>query len=260
MKRAVYRRGLRTYFSQLNLPKKPELEMLDVWIARAQQGNAEARKNLILAHIRLVLAIAGGICARNQQKLPLYDEYVAVGMLTLINCVDRVISGEHTLTNSSQLGGYVNKSVSHEIRSFMKTDRIVVPPLQSAWLEALIKEQGSEVLELLFGTITYVDTESTEEATDDAGLSEDKIFRNPDRRNSFESGLYTPDCKANLGMQELLNTPYLTQRERIIMQQRIEGYSVEEIGEALNLSKQSISKILRERIGPIMARVLSGEL
>lgn len=252
--KALYRQSVRTQFTRLKLPKNLSTETIEALLVVAKQSE-RARDDLIIGHVHLVLAIASRFIAKySTNKKYMTPDLIAVGLLTLVQCVNRVVNGEHVLQSADELPKYINKSVKYEIQSFIKTDNVVVPPLQSAWLEKLIKDNGTDVLAPLFHTVEYQETVDTDNPSDRVRIA------NGSMRNLVTSGLFTPDCKCKLLLQDILSTPYLTSREQAMLQMRADGDTIEEIAKVYKISKNQVSRILRERIGPIMVRILSGDL
>jgi DNA-directed RNA polymerase specialized sigma subunit len=100
-----------------------------------------------------------------------------------------------------------------------------------------IKKEGPEICVALFGTVDYV--ELSKEDDDFNSTEIDKTY-----------GLCTPSPIEGIQIREIINSFYFTPKEKIIINMRMDGMKLEDIGAVLGISAVAVHKRIKEQIAP----------
>jgi RNA polymerase sigma factor (sigma-70 family) len=244
MKRA-YRKRYKSYFSDIKLPALIPSDLIAEKLLRLRAGDKDIRNDLVLHYLRLVFAIVGRIKADYPKRK--HNDLLGTGILSLVECLDSISDGTG-MQDHDNLDAYVHKTIYHEIREFIKIDHTVTPPLNSDWLIAKVKEEGTDVYTTLFGTVEYIEVSNDIDYTGDEGEESDgKTY-----------GLFTPSPQEGIEIREILTSFYFTTKEKKIIEMRMEGSTLEDIAKELGISIVAVHKRIRGHIAPRL-RTLLGE-
>lgn len=212
-------------------PKAPTIEEL-----KELSKTKNARK-LVLCHIGLTISIA----SKYATKIPSKDkDILGQALLILVECVDRYVRGE-TKHDYHTLPQYLHMSIDFGIKKFLKTDRLVRPPINSDWIIQLYKTNPDECFGQ-FNTYNYLDDPDEDNTTDRDVY---KSFKKPKYLTSNTNMLN------DILIREILDSDFFNTIERKILKMRWEGYTDEEIGNVIGVTKMCINKMkkrMRDRI------------
>ena len=224
------RRFIRSSVPRDALYPKPNVFEVELLLMRAKRGDQKPRDILILSFYGLTASIAGRVAMRNINKS---EDLLSIGYKTEIECIDRVIKGisEH---DHNTLAKYIHKSVYHDCREFLKIDHVVVPPLNSKWLIDRAKELGDFEKALWeFQCVPYTLENDKDMETENIGSEINSDLCNVPLKDTYEDFVVV----------DLKQSEIFSDREKVIINMRLEGYTDEEIGKTLKLTKMSICKI-----------------
>lgn len=219
-----------------NPPKALTADETQYYLKKAREGDAAAIDELIKGHIRLVAAIAARLSVFHPFKA---EDLFAQGLLHLIICTRKVANNE-VMTLHNNFSAYIHKSIWGYLQTYIKKDHVVAPPINSAWLIIKLKEYDLNDL--------FQEFEHIENLTPRNEADSEKMGYHPGyigKRDDAFPMLY----------QEVLNSDLFTETEKRIILQRVEGYTDEEIGRQLGVTKVTVNnkrKRMRHRINYLL--------
>lgn len=268
MKRAQ-RKYYASYFSKIRLPElySEDEVLIRLTILRGcgkPEIKTKARDELTLHFLRLTFAIAG----RFIHKHPLLDrgDILAAGIKAVIEALQRIIDGESSMLTHNNLSAYIHSCIKGEIQNHCSiAGYVVIPPLNSAWLEQKIKTEGTDFLKTMFQTV-QLQEEPVAQAGGENDYGKHTLQADTAQTMSTSAQRYHPalrqqqDVRSFMFVNDILQTDYLTIREKEILKMRMDDINEEDIGKHLHLSQQRISAIIKTRLIPVIRRLLKGDL
>ena len=208
-------------------------------LPRLRNKDEQARIRIIEGYMRLAASIASRYAGYYPWKK---QELVAVAWETVVEAVDRVFNGL-SMQEHDELSKYIHKYVRGQILTYLKTDFVVRPPLNSQWILDLINKEGVSALKNRFECERLVeDQESTNLWHEDETTCTNF--------NSYNSPTAeAPKQDFNFTEKELLSSDWFTNQERKIMTMRNKGYNNRQIAMSIGYSEARIGQILKEMKG-----------
>lgn len=227
---------MRLLFIKFKLPPRiTENEVLDL-LPLVRQQNEAAKQRMTEGYIRLVAAITARYALSYPNRA---RELFSVGLLALTVAIDRVSKNIGCETHDN-VSAYVHKYVKYEILEWIKIDHTVRPPLNSPWLLQKLKEHGREYLYREFGCIPYVEDIVNEYGTESCGESDGYP-----RRTVLPLIMIKKDQnRFDFTQVELLESDFLTQKEKTILKLRIDGHTNARIGRAIGYSEARVGQMI----------------
>ena len=241
MKKA-YRRRYQSYFSSIKLSALISSDLIADKLEQLRKGDKSVRDDLIVHYLRLVFAITARIRARYPKRDA--NDLLGAGILALTECLDSIAKGAG-MQDHDNLDAYVHKTVYHEVIEYIKTDWLIRPPLNSAWLKEIYQTEGEATFLKLFGTTEYFEVSKQDPDDDQSGDTEDHTY-----------GLCTPSPIGLIELEEILASFYFTTKEKKMIAMRIAGATYTEIGTMLDLTQEAIIKRFKQNILPRLKQLL----
>lgn len=239
MKKA-YRRRYKSYFSEIKLPALISSDLIANKLEQLRKGDKSVRDDLIVHYLRLTFAITARIRARYPKRDA--NDLLGAGILALTECLDSIANGTG-MQDHDNLDAYIHKTIYHEIIEYIKTDWVVRPPLNSAWLQEIYQTEGEAIFLKLFGTTEYFEVSK-----------QDPHVEHEDDYNAMEEdhtyGLCSPSPIGLIELEEILTSCYFTTKEKKMIAMRLTGATYTEIGSILNLTQEAIIKRFKQNIIP----------
>jgi len=187
-------------------------------LERLKQGDPSVVDEVIIAHMDLANKLARYFARKHPHRA---DDIAGAAMLGLCKAVNKIREG---VLETDKVKTYINNSIRRNIMQFIQQDHLIHIP---NWFFAKHADEDGFFIPIMY-TIDR---------------------RDDDEENQEEGEELTFDVEApQRGDEELVREFYmkLTNFEKIVLDLRAEGYTLEEIGEQVGKSYVWINKTLNK--------------
>lgn len=215
--------------------RRVEGDRLEVLALKLREGltTHDEREEISKSFIRLALSVANRYAGGNSNKA---DDYASAGLFGIVWALEHAVEklneyhvNEPDVSASTHLSKWVSSCINRYIKEFRWKDHVVVVPQKAA------TKARSEGKDILVTTITG--------HTAPVNSSHDQLRK---RKRSYtpeyEQKAYIKDSTKLAEVKELLELSVNDERDALIIQMRLEGYTDTEIAEHIGISCQAVSK------------------
>lgn len=202
---------------------------------RIKAGSEEARTQLITAYIRFAGSIAANYASKWKNKK---EDILCIAFLTLIEAIDLAIKNDVQPENMSK---YLHVSIKGRIQTFISSDFTVKVPSGSDWYSKELKENGTDIILNKSVPIQFLDQLDLK-----LGCAR------------YNHGITTTKDQDQVSVNDMIAHRVFSDRERLLINLTLEGYTYEEVGDALHVSSTRIGQLVKAATRK-MAWVVTGE-